>query len=397
MVMSASMSDPACEAFAAHLRGSAGAYFGGSTRGTVAIRRCEVLARPRSTLYRFHLRVGDRKLRLQIKTLSSHAATGGSKGFVNDGDDRPRIHAPPDDLLAFRLEHDALSNIHTCFHDLNDARFGAVRVFEWMPQVPAIVMELLDQPSLRTLWIGYGAQLSLHATPDLREAFRNAGAWLRRYHGMPSRLPVSTVQLRREEFTQFVDDLSIFLERHVGQARFFSKVRAVIAEAAHAHMPVVMPAGLEHGDFAMRNVLVSVGQRVTVIDTRSLYRTSIYRDIGYFLGNLFCSVFPAVFNGSVAQVVRLGAYRRAFLAGYFEDEPVPAAVVCAYELQHVLERWSSVVARSVAGGRPELVHGATRWMRDAFFRQAIERRLRLVKAATDGLSASRIGRRGRTE
>ena len=382
-------SDPRAAALADHVSARAGVYFGGAAGAAAAadVRVTHAVVRPTSSLYRFDLRLDGREHRVQVKltgTLAGGVAAGGvfdSSGEIHPEFARPRIAPVADPQRALRLEHEALSRIHDHFRGLGDRRFGAVRVLEWMPWEPAIVMEMLDEPNLRTLWLGRGGRL------DLGAAFHNAGAWLRAYHTMPAGAAERAVQLRREEFTGFVEDLSEFLAHRLGATRYFARVVADVTAAARAHLPEVLPVGLEHGDFAMRNVLVGRAERVTVIDTRSLYRTSIYRDIGYFLGNLRCSVLPALGRGAVAHVARHDAYRQAFLAGYFGAAPVPDVAVHLYELQHLLEIWSAALTRRDAGGRPRLLRRARLVALSAFFRGAVSGRLRALAGHRTAASA----------
>ena len=370
-----SSTDPLAVALAAHVRGRAGDYFGVDA-GTAEIRSISALVRPTSRLYRFDVRLGGKDYGVQVKMSVSSAAP--ADGASSSGEERPRIAPLMPGFRALLLEHEALSRIHDHFHRLHDVRFGAVRVLEWLPQQSAIVMEMLNEPSLRTLWLGQQRGLRPHGARALHAAFRNAGSWLRVYHALPAPAVQWTVHARRAEFTRFVEELTVFLAQRTGNSRFFDSVATRVAAAASSYMPETLPVGLLHGDFAMRNVLVGRGQRVTVIDTRSLCRTATFRDIGYFLGDLRCGILGALARGAVLQVSRHREYRNAFLAGYFGDEAVPSAVVTLYEIQHLLERWSAAVARANASRRPAPLRDGMQRLLAAYFRETVEGRLRAL-------------------
>jgi aminoglycoside phosphotransferase (APT) family kinase protein len=370
-----SSTDPIALALATRVCGRAGEYFG-THGGTAEITSIKTLVRPTSRLYRFDVRLGGNDYGVQVKMPVSSAAPADGTG--SSGEERPRIAPLIPGLQALRFEHEALSRIHDHFHPLHDVRFGAVRVLEWLPQQPAIVMEMLNEPSLRALWLGHRPGRRTHGPRDLHAAFRHAGSWLRVYHALPAPAVQWTVHARRAEFTHFVEELTGFLAQRTGNPRFFDSVATRVAAAASAYMPETLPVGLLHGDFAMRNVLVGRGQRVTVIDTRSLCRTASFRDIGYFLGDLRCSILGALARGAVFQVSRHREYRNAFLAGYFGNEAVPSAVVTLFEIQHLLERWSAAVARVSASRRPAPLRDGMQLLLTAFFRETVEGRLRAL-------------------
>jgi hypothetical protein len=374
--------DPAAAALAAHVRLRAAHYFDGAEPASVEVHALGTRTRPTSTLHRFGVRVDGRDHGVLVKACGR--ADGGRAGEGRPGATQPRVAPLRDARSSLRLEHDALSRIHDHVRRLGDPRFGAVRVLDWLPDAPAIVMDLRDEPSLRALWLGADAR----GPADLAAAFRNAGAWLRAYHALPTDAVPRTVQATRAEFTDFVRALCAFLAGRGGGERSLAAVAEAANGAARRHLPDALPTGLEHGDFAMRNVLVGHGARVTVIDTRTMYRTSIYRDVGYFLADLRCSLAPALARGAVGRAARYAECRRAFLAGYFGGA-VPGVAVHLFELQLLLERWSAAAVRADAPDRPAPLRAASRLMAAISYRAVIAATLRALRDADGAAPAAR--------
>ncbi len=109
-------------------------------------------------------------------------------------------------------------------------------------------------------------------------------------------------------------------------------------------LPELLPVGLGHGDYAPRNILIGPGARVTVLDTFAKWRVPIYEDIGFFLTQLE-SCFPQVISQGLAfSSEQLAVYERAFLKGYFGEEPLPYPSIRLYEVLALLDKWSSTIA-----------------------------------------------------
>jgi hypothetical protein len=316
-------------------------------------------------LFRFRVRAADGELRLVVKVMNAPGVLPHTSHATAAPLAPPKM-APP---ASSDAEYRAMRLVADCFAD-RDARFGAVRVLDLLPQYPAIVMELLDEPSLRASLLGR-ARTRL-APPDLESTFANAGAWLQVFHALPAATSLGAVHGRRTDFLCFVERVTDFLSRHTRNRVFLSRVLETMSAAARAALPEVLPLGLCHGDYAMRNILVSDGGRVTVLDTRALFRTSIYRDVGCFLANLRCSHVPLICQGAVVQAGRIERYRAAFLHGYFGEAAVPHEAVRLYEVLSLLERWASEVSRHAdpATGRARL------FMLSMYFRHVIGATLR---------------------
>jgi hypothetical protein len=274
---------------------------------------------------------------------------------------RPRLAVALGPAERALREYRSLAAIYDHFQSLRDPRFGAVRVLELLREHQAFVMEEVQGTSLRRLLHQAHRGCGPLAAAGLEAACLNAGAWLREYHGLASRELVTPRRTTRAEYVRFVARLSDFLGARQGETPRFERIATALAHLAEEVLPADLPLGLGHADYALRNVMVGPMSRVTVLDTVARYRTPIYEDIGYFLVSLRDN-WPQVFTlGAAFPAARLAACERAFLSGYFADEPVPYAAVRLYEVQAMLDRWSEVTApQAGTAGWKEDVKGSVR-------------------------------------
>jgi hypothetical protein len=240
-----------------------------------------------------------------------------------------------------------------------------VRVLDLMREQNAYVMEAIDQPTLREFALQNGRVPSRRSLRQVCTVFNHCGAWLRAYHSMPlpTSLPIHHSEV--EEFVLFTEELAAFLGRRTANHAFFSWVSRTIRELAARVLDGPLPIGVAHGDYAMRNVLVGSGSRVTVLDTPARYRTCIYRDIAVLLTDLEWSRVPALGGASLVHLRRSNAYRAAFLDGYFGTSPHADTALKLYEAQALLERFASYVARRASSldspPRPVVIAQDTAW------------------------------------
>ena len=333
-------------AFADHLREHAPRYFPESESLPVEVRSEWKEVRRGSTLYGFHLAMGPKRRRILVKVLSGEEDQEPPTGHPER--DRPRLirslGLEPEQRC--RREYEALSVLHDHIHELQDPRFAAVPVYGTLPEERAIVMEFVARPALRDL-LGFPLpwrRAALNGAPDPALLFRNAGAWLRMFHELERPEPLTTRHVRREEFVDFNREVTGFLARVVGPPSFFRRVAARVETAARSVLPEMLPAGLAHGDYALRNVLAGPEGAVTVIDTKAAWRTAIYEDIGYFLTDLKCNTVQVMSAGK-ALGSRISLYERAFIEGYFGGT-VPLAAIRLYGIQACLDKWAAIAART---------------------------------------------------
>jgi hypothetical protein len=313
--------------------------------------------RANSELYRFALRGKGQVRGVFVKAPSLR---GGAIRL-----DRPYLVPETDPSRKFLVQFEALRAIREHFEKLADPRLGSVRPLGLLPEHGAFAMQEAAGRPLRALLPGAHRLRGGASAASLEPAFRNTGAWLRAFHGMPT--GAATIHAGREEFVELVRDLAGFLGSALGEERFFGDAVRATERAALAQLPALLPLGPRFGDFGLTNVLAERDGRVTGIDTMACWTAPIYEDLAYFLTGLETYRGEIVSRGLGRRGI--AALSEAFLAGYFAREDVPIAAIRLFEVLRLLERWAAKRARQRARG------GASRPLRVALLDRFFRRRL----------------------
>jgi len=324
--------------------------------------------RPKSRIYWFELRAGDQNCLLRVK-IPLHPDGPGTSRVGSNLHTRPRRFPIADLERKFELEYAALKAIHNYFQELGDPRFGSVRVLDFLPDIRANVMEEIKEPSLKQLFAGQTRLQVFWPKAKFDTAFNNAGAWLRAYHALVK--PAVTRHFRRSEFIETISSLTHYLGMKLSAEPFFSNVASRAARASLKELPEILPVGLCHGDYAMRNILVGPAGRVTVLDTLARWRTAVFDDIGYFLTNLKMTWPQVITQGMVYKSDLISRYEHQFLKGYFEGEPIPIPAVRLYEVQSLLDKWSANVARRKRLRKHTRINHMHQRLEDRYFKKTL--------------------------
>jgi aminoglycoside phosphotransferase (APT) family kinase protein len=165
-----------------------------------------------------------------------------------------------------------------------------------------------------------------------------------------------------------------YLARSVGRPSFFLRVAKRVDRAGRALLPEMLPLGLGHGDYAMRNVLVGPTGAVRVIDANGRWYTPIYEDIGCLLIDVKCNRIQVLSRGRMLKR-RIRTYEEAFLEGYFGRKlDGEAELVGLYQVQACLDKWASRVAHHERTRRlaPRVVGALRLGFASSYFRKVIE-------------------------
>ncbi|MEH6588771.1 MAG: hypothetical protein V7746_00865 [Halioglobus sp.] len=314
---------------------------------TINVRLIDEQHRPFSSLYRFQVQSPRESHNIFVKGIPLD-----NSQYDEDHSQESRARlAPmlPDAGERTWLEYEALKIIDDHFQNLGDPRFGTIHVLDYIDNPQTIIMEESSDPSLRFLFAKNNQLNSLLGkSPGLLRAFSNTGAWLRTYSEMPKTENIETRHTHRDDFKKTVVNFTDFLGQLNGDASYFQRVEKETITAADEIIPDKLPLGLGHGDYAMRNILVGENDRITAFDTGAKWRVPIYEDIAYFLVQLETNRLQILTQGLAFHDQTLAAYRREFLAGYFGELPAPVKLIKLFQLQLLLDRWSS---RSTAYNR----------------------------------------------
>ena len=284
----------------------------------------------------------------------------------------------PDRAQRLQCEYDTMRAIHVHFSALSDERFGAVPVYDLMPEIQVMVMGHASNPSLADL-------VRVRRTTDLLPAFRNTGAWLREFHGLGP-LPHSLDHtLDAQAVVESVERSADFLTSQVGSASFFRALCARFRSLASRVLRDVPEATIAHADYWSGNVLVDDDARVTVIDTIGAWRGPIYSDLSYFMYTLDSPMLRLSRNRRFrrrSEIERCGA---EFLAGYFGADTVPRAAIALFELRLLLHIWARNAATASYPDAGRLRYRAKLLIDTPFFRRAARRRLDCAESAVENV------------
>lgn len=344
MIAHAANCDSPTLAVEQHLREYAGRYFEEFDRRPVEVRLVNEQIRPASRFYRYHVSAGESQHSVLIKMPPPNAHSQPPMEQAGDMSDRPRMTSTTDATIKHLLEYRALVAIQCYFERLADRRFGTVKPLTYLPDLSALLMEEVKTPNLNTLFGRTNRLQGPLSSLDLRDAFCNAGAWLRYYHTLPKDHDVQVRHATRDAYTDSITKYMSYLGRVLHKENFLHKMGTTTIAQAKRVLPPALPLGLGHGDYAMRNILVSADNRVTVIDTLSRWRVPIYEDIGYFLLRLKANRMQVFSLGCAMNPELTAEYERQFLDGYFGNERVPIEAVRLFEIQALLDNWAAQVA-----------------------------------------------------
>jgi len=335
-----------------------------------------------SSVQRVRIGVGTVERALVVK-LPPGAVASPAPGGTAPG--RPRVAPLLDAETKFENERDALRALERHFDALGDGRFGCVRMLDYLPDVRAIVMESAPGAPLRDLLARASRFRGSIGAADPTPAIEAAGAWLRAFHGIPP-LPHTRVrEASRKDFIESIHRFADFLGSAHAAPRLMSRVAAVAEASALECLPRMLPLATSHGDLAPRNILIEPSGRVTVLDTRAAWCAPIYEDIGFFVVALRTPRVQAYSLGFAFGRRAIARYEEAFLRGYFGGEDPPASRLRLFELQALLDKWSS--------GTEARLRTPERGPAGAFRNRAFDRLMRRsIESVTDRIAGS-IGAR----
>ncbi|NUO79809.1 aminoglycoside phosphotransferase family protein [candidate division KSB1 bacterium] len=315
-----------------HLQKHAIKYYSDFGSAPVTVQLVNTSLHRSSTLYHFNLNGDARQRRVVVKT----------PPLANAPEQISAITEPAD---KFRIEYEALASIYEYFNTLQDARFAAIRPLDFIANQLGIVMEEVDEPSLRWLF-AKASRLQPWANPgNLYECFRNAGAWLRAFHALPRRAQAVERDAHAQDYFFAIEKFTAFLAETVREKEFFEGLAHTASRIARGILPERLPLGITHGDYALRNLLIGPRQRVRAIDTQAKWLMPIYEDLAYFLVGLITTWPQVLSQGLAFGNEALQRFEQEFLAGYFEREPIPWETIRLFKIKILLLKWSANVHR----------------------------------------------------
>lgn len=315
-----------------HLENRARQYYPEWAEKPIGVALHHVAKHRSSTLYHFVFNAEAHHRRVVVKTTPVITAP-------------PQISATTEPQTKFRVEYEALVRIHDYFSNLHDPRFAAIRPLDFISEHLGIVMEEVDEPSLRSLFAKASRLQPWMSAGNLYECFRHAGAWLRAFHALPRPEHALERDTQPRDYFATVEKLTSFLAETMGEKDFFAALCREATNAALHALPEHIPLGLTHGDYALRNLLIGPNQRVRAIDTQAKWLMPVYEDLAYFLVGLVTTWPQVLSQGLAFGKEELQRFEEEFLRGYFESETIPSETLRLFKIKILLLKWSANVHR----------------------------------------------------
>jgi hypothetical protein len=307
-------------------------------------------ARPRCILYRFDLDTGRVTRPVVVKVRHSRPELRRLDRFEGQRPVLAPVRAMPDRDNA-RREYDGLRLIQEMLRDADPGRFGVLRPLAWLPEHAAIVMDLVEQPTLRSALLRQSRLRAGRRTPVGEAPWRNAGAWLRMFQTHRSTL----VAPRDGAAPMCVGDLyrefGGFLVERIGSRPLLATLRDAGDEIAASALPTEPATGTAHSDFVANNMFLGAGGRITGFDPLPSWNVPCYLDLATLLVNTRVLPLQAASQGLALPSAALDRYEAAVLQGYFGTDAVPHTEVVAFQLLVLLEKWAAAVSKRIQRGR----------------------------------------------
>ncbi|MEK7727845.1 MAG: phosphotransferase [candidate division KSB1 bacterium] len=364
------MPDERALALQEHLQNHAQKYYAQWARAALQVRLMQISPHRSSTLYHFTLTDGESRQRVVVKTPPLAEAPA-------------QISAITEPATKFRIEYEALAAIHEYFNTMQDPRFAAIRPLDFIAEHSAVVMEEVQEPSLRLLF-AKSSRLQPWANPgDLYKCFRHAGSWLRAFHAMARRESATERDTQAQDYFLAIEKFTGLLAAALREREFFERLAQAASGSARGILPEQLPLGLTHGDYALRNLLIGPQQRVRAIDTQAKWLMPIYEDLAYFLIGLVTTWPQVLSQGLAFGSAALLRYEQEFLTGYFEREPIPWETIRLFKIKILLLKWSANLHRmqQLDSGLHARVTKLRRKLLHRFYRKCMES---LLQAETHG-------------
>jgi hypothetical protein len=321
--------------FEYHIRQNAVHYFPSLQVHEMNVRLLNGRRYRHAQFYRFEVSGGGQSFHALVKMPPSHSPPK----------DRPKLGPMLESSAKFEAQNKAMAKIYEYFTALADPRFGAVRILDIDKEHRAIIMEEVSAPSLqhlveRTSYLKNPFRSS--GPNNLALAFRNAGAWLCKFHSMPTVQPVKVIHNgQRLDFINTINKLVDYLINADPRNLFLRQIAAKTAQDAMQILPEELPLGLRHGDYGLSNILAGLDGKITVLDTPAVCHSPIYEDLAYLLVGLKAK-WSQVFSLNLAyDSHQFTLCEQEFLSGYFGQTLIPSRIIHLYEVQSLLVRWSS--------------------------------------------------------
>ena len=349
------------------------------------------IERDRSVLHRGSFTVDGVVHRIVVKTSRAGDRLPSFAPPIAVGAARPRLWPAPGPAPSLRLEAETLDMVEKSLRQERDRRFRPIELVGILEHADGFVMGEIEGPTLRAMLHRLPVTRSHDYGDQIVQAAANAGAWLARYQriasdlGEPRMSSAAQVADTGARIAGWLAGRASTLGRW-GSRRRFETVERVMRLDGPRLLGSNLDLGINHGDYAPRNIIFTSSGGVAVIDGRARWRAPILEDVAAFKVSLRTSLTQAMMGRPWLSAAWLQRIEAAFLGSYFEDRPVPVGALDLYELLMLIDRWSSIEAASASGSLHRRLAAAGLWPR---FRSEIDRLLNRIGASASRHDSSR--------
>jgi Phosphotransferase enzyme family len=306
--------------------------------------------RPRCYLYRFTLTSASARREIVAKVRHSDPQHRRADRYP----DRPELtpHRTISDAEAAHLEYVGLHQIAAALKGADPQRLGVLRALAELPDRATVVMEYLDQPTLRQLVARPRARPGRRARGPLPDCVWTAlGEWLTRFHSahpgdsLPDRMTSS------DDVADQLDRSVQFVARTGVDVSGIRRLRESAIRRLHAGWPSELPSALGHGDFTAQNVFVAPQGTITIFDPLPLWRVCVFEDLARLTMGLRLLGPQAVTRGRLFSPAHLDGWESDLLAAYSGSARPLRDLLHVYQAVLLLDRWCQLLGKRPQGGR----------------------------------------------
>jgi hypothetical protein len=331
--------------------------FGGAP---VATTLAELHVRPRCFVHRFTLTDGTSRRDVVLKIRHSDATLRRAERF----DGRPELtpQRTISDRDSARCELTGLQQVARAMEGADPERFGVLRALAWLDGPAGIVMEYVDEPTLRQQLVRRWRRAPLrHGRPGRTEqrdedrTWSDLGEWLRRFHAADDGRSLPARMSRRDELVDFVERARHFLLQAGAEPGVVSRLATTVVERAERVFPVELPTAAGHGDFTAQNVFVGSHGRITVFDPLPLWRVCVHEDLARLTMGVRLLGPQVLTHGRLLGEDLCDRWEARLLAAYADGGRPPADQLHVFQALLLMDRWGELLGKRPARGRARQV------------------------------------------
>jgi aminoglycoside phosphotransferase (APT) family kinase protein len=318
------------------------------TRPVVSLKSYSV--RPRCFLYRFTLASPSARREIVAKVRHYDPQHRRADRYP----DRPELTPlrTISDAEAAHLEYVGLNQIAAALQGADPQRLGVLRALAELPDRATVVMEYVDQPTLRQLLARPRARPGRRARGQLHDSVWAAlGEWLSRFHSAHPGSSLPDRMTSSGDLANQLDRSVEFVARTGADVSRILLLRESAIRRLYAGWPAQLPSALGHGDFTAQNVFVAPEGTITIFDPLPLWRVCVFEDLARLTMGLRLLGPQAVTRGRLFSAAHLGRWESDLLAAYSGTAGPPRDLLHIYQAVLLLDRWCQLLGKRPQGGR----------------------------------------------